>query len=252
MERSTFLLTAAAVLTPLVAQAKAADGPPDAAAQSPEIPMKTIAGIAVPDTDLANEATSIAKTSLPPEIFNHSLRTYLFAKLIATAKKIDHDAEIVYVASILHDSGMSAAHMSDTRPFEVDGAFVARDLLAKHGVSDARMDAAWDAIALHDNSPIAVHKQPEVRLVNAGVGADFGGFFDVLTKQQILDVLAAAPRAKFLDVFLDACTALAKKKPLASYHSFVADVGYKRVPGFSLPNFADEVASGDPFAPYEH
>lgn len=240
MERSIFLFSAALALTPLVAGASSA-----------EVPMKSIAGIGVPDTDLAEEATRIAKASLPSEIFNHSLRTYLFAQLIAKAKKIEHDAEIVYVASILHDTGMSSAHMSATRPFEVDGAFVARDLLAKHGVSDARMDAAWDAVALHDNSPIAVHKQPEVRLVNAGVGADFGGFLDLMTKQQIVDVLAAAPRTKFIDAFLAASAAVAKKKPLASFHSFVADVGYKRVSGFSLPNFVDEVLSGDPFAQYE-
>jgi hypothetical protein len=240
MERSTFLLSAAVALTPLVV------------ASSTEIPMKSIAGIAVPDTDLANEATSIAKAALPPEIFNHSLRTYLFSQLIAKTKKIDHDVEIVYVAAILHDSGMSADHMSDARPFEVDGAFVVRDLLAKHGVSDARMDAAWDAVALHDNGSIAVHKQPEVRLVASGVGADFGAYLDLMTRDQIVAILAAAPRTKFIEAFLDASAVVAKKKPMASSHSFVADVGYKRVPGFSLPNFVDEVLSGDPFAEYEH
>ncbi|HEY7994796.1 MAG TPA: HD domain-containing protein [Candidatus Eremiobacteraceae bacterium] len=240
MERSTFLLSAAVALTPLVV------------ASSTEIPMKSIAGIAVPDTDLANEATSIAKAALPPEIFNHSLRTYLFSQLIAKTKKIDHDVEVVYVAAILHDSGMSAAHMSDARPFEVDGAFVVRDLLAKHGVSDARMDAAWDAVALHDNGSIAVHKQPEVRLVASGVGADFGAYLDLMTRDQIVAILAAAPRTKFIEAFLDASAVVAKKKPMASSHSFVADVGYKRVPGFSLPNFVDEVLSGDPFAEYEH
>jgi hypothetical protein len=240
MERSTFLLSAAVALTPLVV------------ASSTEIPMKSIAGIAVPDTDLANEATSIAKAALPPEIFNHSLRTYLFSQLIAKTKKIDHDVEVVYVAAILHDSGMSAAHMSDARPFEVDGAFVVRDLLAKHGVSDARMDAAWDAVALHDNGSIAVHKQPEVRLVASGVGADFGAYLDLMTRDQIVAILGAAPRTKFIEAFLDASAVVAKKKPMASSHSFVADVGYKRVPGFSLPNFVDEVLSGDPFAEYEH
>jgi hypothetical protein len=233
----------------MVGNANAAGASPDPS--NTEVPMKSIAGIAVPDTDLANEATQIAKASLPVEIFNHSLRTFLFAELIAKAQKIDHDTEIVYVASILHDTGMSSAHMSADRPFEVDGAFVARDLLVKHGVSSPRTDTTWDAIALHDNSPIAMHKQTEVQLVNAGIGAEFGGFFDVLTRGQIVDVLAAAPRTKFLDVFIDACAVLAKKKPLASAHSFVADVGYRRVKGFSLPNFADEVASGDPFAPYE-
>lgn len=215
------------------------------------MPVKLIAGIAVPDTALAREATQVAKSALPPAIFNHSLRTYLFAQLIAKAKHIEHDAEIVYVASILHDTGMSTAHMTDARPFEVDGAFVARDLLGKHGVSAQRMDAAWDAVALHDNGGIAAHKQPEVRLVSAGVGADFGGFLDLMTHDEIVAVLAAAPRTKFIDVFLDATAVVAKRKPLASAHSFVADVGYKRVHGFSLPNFVDEVLSGDPFASYE-
>ena len=213
--------------------------------------MKTIAGIEVPDTPLAGEATALAKGALPPEIFNHSLRTYLFAQLVAKAQKIDHDVEIVYVASILHDTGMAKAYMSDARPFEVDGAFVARDLLAKHGVTDARMDAAWDAVALHDNGGIAMHKQPEVRLVSAGVGADFGAFLELMTSDEIKAVLAAAPRTKFIDVFLDASAAVAKKKPGACAHSFVADVGYRRVPGFSLPNFVDEVLAGDPFSPYE-
>lgn len=247
MERSRFLTSAFAAFVPLAASAAAAAATP---AQT-STPMKQIAGIAVPDTDLADEATRIAKAGLPPEIFNHSLRTYLFAQVIAKAKKIDHDAEIVYVASILHDTGMSAAHMSDARPFEVDGAFVARDLLAKHGVSAARMDAAWDAVALHDNGAIAAHKQPEVGLVSAGVGADFGAFLDLMTRDEIVAVLEAAPRTKFIDVFLDASAAVAKKKPGACAHSFVADVGVRRVPGFSLPNFVDEVLSGDPFASYE-
>ncbi len=211
--------------------------------------MKTIAGISVPDSALAREATDIARGALPAEIFNHSLRTYLFAELVAAAKKIDHDAELVYVASILHDTGMAARYMSDQRPFEVDGAFVARDLLEKHGVTADRAAAAWDAVALHDNGAIAAHKQPEVRLVSAGVGADFGAYLDLIPREQIVDILRAAPRTNFIDVFLDATAAVAKRKPQASAHSFVADVGYRKVPGFSLPNFCDEVKD-DPFAAY--
>src|SRR5437660_1513555 len=107
---------------------------------------KTIAGIAVPDTRLAREATQLASSAVPVEIFNHSLRTYLFAELIAKAKRIDHDREIVYVASILHDTGMSPRHMSGARPFEVDGAELAKELLAKHRVSASRSSLAWDAI----------------------------------------------------------------------------------------------------------
>jgi hypothetical protein len=233
MQRAEFLASSLAVL---------------ATAYAPH--MKTVAGVAVPETDLAADAEAIARSALPPEIFNHCLRTYLFAELIAAAKGIDHDREIVYVASILHDTGMSPAHMSEARPFEVDGAELARALLEKHGVLAVRQDRAWDAIALHDNGGIASHKQPEVRLVNAGVSADFGGFLDLMTAAQIRDVLSAAPRAGFIDVFLDASAAVARKKPSACAHSFVADVGVRRVHGFSLPNFCDEVKD-DPFAAYE-
>ena len=232
MERSVFLVSALALL--------AAASPP---------PMKTVAGIGVPDTALANEATDLAKAALPLEIFNHSLRTYLFAELVAKVKKIDHDAELVYVASILHDTGMAQRYMSDRRPFEVDGAFVTTDLLERHGGSADRKATAWDAVALHDNGGIAAHKQPEVMLVSAGVGADFGAYLDLLTREQIVSVLAAAPRTGFIDVFLAASAAVAKRKPGACAHSFVADVGYRKVPGFTLPNFCDEVKD-DPFAAY--
>ena len=237
MDRSTFLNGMLAVGAALPARSTEA------------MATKQIAGISVPDSKLAREATEAAKAALPPEIFNHSLRTYLFAELIAKAKKIDHDVEIVYVASILHDTGMSERHMSENRPFEVDGAEFAKDLLSRHQVSETRSASAWDAIALHDNGGIAAHKQPEVRLVSAGVNADFGAFLDLMTRDQIIGILKAAPRDHFIDVFIAATAVVAKKKPFASAHSFVADVGYRKVPGFKLPNFCDEVVD-DPFAGY--
>jgi hypothetical protein len=237
MHRSTFVnaMLALAVATPL-----------DAGMTSMG---KSIAGVTIPDSKLAREATEIARSSEPLEIFNHSLRTYLFAELIAKAQKVAHDSELVYVASILHDTGLSATHMSAEHPFEVDGANVAKALLRKYGVSDAQTNLAWDAVALHDNGGIARHKQPEVMLVNAGVGADFGAYLDTLPHAAIVDVLAAAPRTNFIDVFLNAAAAVAKRKPLAAAHSFVADVGYCKVPGFHIPSFCDDVRT-DPFAGY--
>jgi len=209
-----------------------------------------VAGIAVPDSQLARDAAALAKSAEPIEIFNHSLRTYLFAELIAQAKKIDHDREIVYVASILHDTGLAGRYMSASFPFEVDGANVARDLLHKHGASEARSNLAWDAIALHDNGGIAQHKQPEVMLVNSGVGADFGAYLDSMSRSDVIAVLEGAPRTNFIDVFLNAAAVVAQKKPYASAHSFVADVGYCKVPGFKLPSFCDGIHD-DPFADFK-
>jgi hypothetical protein len=235
MDRSDFLqgMTVIAATVPIGAGAAS--------------PARSVAGITVPDSPLARDATAEAKGSLPPEIFNHSLRTFLFAELVSKAQKIDHDVEAVYVASILHDTGLSTAHMSDRNRFEVDGANLARDILEKHGVTGQRADVVWDAIALHDSS-LARWKGPEVRLVSSGVNVDFGAFLDVLDKADIRGVLGAAPRTNFVPVFLNAVAAVAKKKPNATGNCFVTDVGYRMVPGFHLDNFVDSVTSEDPFA----
>lgn len=215
----------------------------------PSTKWKTVGGVKVPDTALVQGATAIASAAEPVAIFNHSLRAYLFAEIIAAAKELPHDAELVYVASILHDTGLCAQYMSDSDPFEVDGANVAAQFLAKSNTSADRVATVWDAIALHDNSGIASHKQAEVRLVNAGVGADFGGFSELIGHDELTAVFAAAPRKDFIDVFLDAAAAVARKKPQSTAHSFVADVGYCKVRGFHLPSFCDEVKD-DPYAGY--
>ncbi|MBV8245499.1 MAG: HD domain-containing protein, partial [Candidatus Eremiobacteraeota bacterium] len=168
MQRTEFLdsLCAIAAAVPLGVSAPA--------------PPLHVAGIAIPDTALARDAGALAAGAEKVEIYNHSLRTFFFAELLAKAMGIAHDPEVVYVAAILHDLGLTSRYMSDGNRFEVDGANAARALLEKHGVASERVDLAWDAIALHDSGGIARFKQPEVRLVNAGVAADFGANLDRL------------------------------------------------------------------------
>lgn len=211
--------------------------------------LATNAGVMLPDTGLAREATLIAKTAEPIEIFNHSMRSFLFAELIARAKRVEHDVEAVYVASILHDLGLTPAHTSAKERFEVDGANAARELLRRHAIAANRTELVWDAICLHDQGGIARWKSAEVMLVNAGVAADFGAYLDLMGREEITAVLKAAPRTGFTPVFLAAVASVAKQKPQATGNCFVTDVGYRMVPGFHLENFCDEVKE-DPFAAY--
>lgn len=210
---------------------------------------REIAGVRIPDSKLARDATMLARSAEPLEIFNHSLRTYLFAELLAQARGTKHDAELVYVASIMHDTGLSSRFMSADQRFEVDGANLARELMGKHGIAGTDADLVWDAIALHDSGGIARWKQPEVRLVNAGVSADFGAFLSLLKRDDVVAVLRAAPRTGFVNVFIDAVAVVAARKPQATGGCFVTDVGYRRVPGFHLTNFCDAVQE-DPFKGY--
>jgi len=210
----------------------------------------TVAGVVIPDTPLARDAGTIARNAEGDELFNHSLRTFFFAELIAQARCVPHDSEVVYVASIMHDLGLTARYMSANNRFEVDGANAARDLMQQHGLKDAAIDAVWDAIALHDNGGIARWKRPEVALVNAGVAADFGAQLEILTPNDIRDVLQRAPRDGFIEAFLPAVATVAAKKPNATGTCFVTDVGYRMVPHFHPANFCDEVKSNNPFAQY--
>ncbi len=222
---------------------------PIALASGAQAAPNAIAGVDIPRTALAVEAANISRSALPPAIFNHCVRTFVFAELIARAKGLDHDAELVYVASVLHDTGLSPAHMSEKERFEVDGARVAKALLEKHAVPAARRELVWDAITLHDSGGLARWKAPEVALVNAGVVADFGGSQDVLGRADIVALLQAVPRTGFIAEFLPAVAEVAKRKPNATGNCFVTDVGYRLVPGFQLDNFCDEVKT-DPFAGY--
>ncbi|MBV8149354.1 MAG: phosphohydrolase, partial [Candidatus Eremiobacteraeota bacterium] len=112
-----------------------------------------------------------------------------------------------------------------------------------------RADLIWDAVALHDQGGIARWKQPEVMLVNAGVNTDFGANLDILDRSDVIAVLKAAPRDRFVPVFLNVVAAYVKRKPFATGNSWITDVGYRMVPGFHLDNFVDEVQA-DPFAGY--
>jgi hypothetical protein len=210
---------------------------------------ETVAGILFPDSTLANEATAIAQEVEHPQIFAHSLRTFLFAKLFARASGVEHDAEALYVASILHDVGLSPKHMSDSRRFEVDGAFAAADLCRRHAVPPERTALIWDAVALHDQNGIAKWKQPEVALVSAGVGADFGANLDKLNRSDVSAVLEAAPRAGFVPIFLSTVAEYVRRKPFATGNSWITDIGYRMVQDFHLANFVDQVQL-DPFVGY--
>jgi hypothetical protein len=238
MQRTHFLAAASAAVAASSIQARANAGS-----------SSSVAGIGVPTTPLAQEAAALALTAEPREIFNHSLRVFYFAELLGNALKIDHDTEAVYVAALLHDMGLCPKFMSASQRFEVDGANLARMVMERHGVTGRRADLVWDAISLHDQSGIAQWKQPEVMLVSAGVGADFGAHLGSLARGDVLAVLQAAPRDGFVPALLSAVAEFAKRKPQATGNSWVTDVAYRMVPGFHLDNFVD-AARDDPFAAY--
>jgi hypothetical protein len=114
----------------------------------------------------------------PEFVANHSLRSYLFARELATAKglqpDVDYDDELVFLSCILHDLGATDYADGDQR-FEVDGADAAARFLHDHGVDQARVATVWQAIALHTSVGLAHRFGAEQAIAQMGISADIVG-----------------------------------------------------------------------------
>jgi hypothetical protein len=102
---------------------------------------ETVAGIDIPDTELAREATELVRKAATPLLFDHSRRVFLFASLKGRYRKIEADPELLYVGAMFHDLGLTEHYWRTDQRFEVDGADLARDFLPDHGRSAAEARA---------------------------------------------------------------------------------------------------------------
>jgi len=204
----------------------------------------TIAGITIPDSALAREATELVESISTRLLFDHSRRVFLWASLQAGRLGVDHDAELLYVGALFHDVGLLEGHRSARERFEIDGANAARAFLERHGLPEEQVMTVWESIALHTTRQIPDYKQPEVRLVAFGVAYDIlGSPFDALTPEQREAVLAVYPRTAFKDGMIQALGAGIRDKPETAAGTMMMDILQETLPGYVRPNTCDLIRS---------
>jgi hypothetical protein len=202
----------------------------------------TIAGIPIPDSRIAREATELVRDVSTQLLFDHSRRVFLWGSLQGEQLGLDYDPELLYVGAMFHDIGLLEGHRSEHERFEIDGANAARGFLERHGLPEERVMTVWESIALHTTREIPRYKQPEVRLVNWGVEYDIPGrHFDDLTARQRDDVIAAHPRPGFKEGILEALAEGVRDKPETASATWQADILEVSLPGYVRPNFCDIV-----------
>jgi hypothetical protein len=195
--------------------------------------------VRVPDTPLIARAIEYARQHHEPFLFNHSMRSWLFAVAIATREKTEHDAEVLAVATLLHDLGLEKAFAGPLR-FEVEGANVARRFAQRAGVDDRRAQLIWDGVALNSTPSLALHKEVEVRLCTNGIGLDWGGWgHERLSAVQVAEIVDAFPRLEMKKRFAHAVCGIVATRPATTYDNFAADFGAKLVPGYTRPSAVD-------------
>lgn len=175
----------------------------------------------MPRTALAHEIVDLVAGVQTPSVFNHSMRTYLFARLVSSTLGLDHgrdyEDDLLFAACAMHDLGVAADGPHRQR-FEVEGADRAATFLSSRGVSGRDCDSVWQAIALHTSPGIAERRGALCVLVREGVAVDFGGALgaghvSVVTDVQAATIHAVYPRLNMIGSLIDEIVAQAKKDP---------------------------------------
>jgi hypothetical protein len=205
---------------------------------------EVVAGVRIPDSKLAREATGLLREHGNPLLFAHSLRVYLFGALRGRHRNLKVDHELLYIGAVFHDLGLTAEYRSPDHRFEVDSANAARDFLRANGIDESRAGVVWDAIALHTTPEIPWHKRPEIALVTGGVEADvLGDGLDEIPARDRDAVLAAYPRIDFKRGIVRAFADGFAFKPASTFGTMNTDVLEQTLPGYRRPNFCELIAA---------
>jgi HD superfamily phosphodiesterase len=208
--------------------------------------IETVAGIVIPDTALVREATEFIRSAEDDVLFHHSRRVFLFGALHGRRLGLQSDLELLYVAAMFHDLGLTARYGSSTQRFEMDGADAARDFLLEHGVEQSDADKVWLGIALHTTPEVTARLDPETALLAAGVKTDVVGVGrEELTAEVIDAVTAAHPRPDFKNRILAAFNDGMKHRPDTTFGTMNDDVLAHFDPTFKRGNMVEFILSSN-------
>ncbi|MBA3383419.1 MAG: hypothetical protein H0T20_02055 [Actinobacteria bacterium] len=159
-----------------------------------------------PETATAHAAADLCVEASSEAIANHAFRTYLWARLLALRDGVGYDDELLYVASVLHDLGLTERFWGrdGSACFSVDGGEAAREFAAAQGWPRGRTDALAEALVLHLNVQVRDRQGVEARLMQSGTtldvtGARLGG----LARDTADAVVARHPRLGLKSEFAD-------------------------------------------------
>ena len=107
-----------------------------------------VAGIRIVDSKIAKDATELSRGVSAPYLFNHAVRTFLFGSLAGHARGLKFDEELLYLACILHDLGLTERFSGDL-PFEIQGAQAAKRFLEEQAYAGEKAAILWEIGRAH-------------------------------------------------------------------------------------------------------
>jgi hypothetical protein len=175
--------------------------------------------LVLPTGSLADASLAVARASVTRSIVDHSIRSFLFARLLAEEEgslhDADYDEDLLFAAAVMHDLGLGE-HATGEARFEVEGADLAAAVLRKNGVDEVDVERVWEAIALHSSLGIADRRGLLTYLTHKGVFIDAGRITDAVADRLRQEVLNAYPRPAGDRSIADAIIAHASRSEAAA------------------------------------
>jgi len=202
-----------------------------------------ISGVKIPDSKMAREVTQLIRDTEGDLLFFHSTRVYFWGALIGSREGLTFDRELLYIAAMFHDLGLTQNYRESRLRFEVDGANASREFLRGHGIAERDIEKVWAAVALHTTPGIPEHMHPEIALVQAGAGMDVAGRgYEQFTGEQREAVIAAYPRGNdFKNGIIEAFYQGMKFRPDSTFGTFNDDVLAFKDPNFQRGNICSAI-----------
>jgi hypothetical protein len=202
---------------------------------------RMLAGISVPDTPIVTHAMEYARERCEPYLFNHVVRSWLFAARLGQIQSIKHDAEVVAIGTLLHDITLNE-RFNGPRRFEVEAADIARTFARESGFDERRAQLIWDSVALNSTASIGLFKEAEVALCTSGICLDVIGWqYDLLPSNEIRNVVDEFPRLQMKRRMLQCFCHIAEVSPETTYDNFARDFGTRFVKGYAAVSAVDLV-----------
>jgi len=150
-----------------------------------ETPTRVLGGVSVPDTPVIAHALEHVRSASDPFLFNHAVRSWLFAMRLAQVENRPCDAEVVAVGALLHDIGR----------FALEAADLAADFARTQGMDGTRARVVWHCVALNSSRCLALSGERDALLCSEGIGLDIhGGFDERISPADAQGIVDAFPR----------------------------------------------------------
>lgn len=167
----------------------------------------------LPDSTAALAASELCAEVSPRFLWNHAMRTYGWACLLAGIDDVEFDRELLCVASLLHDVGLTD-RFRGPRCFEDESASAAVDFAHARGWGRTRCAELRRVIRLHMQPLVKPKDGAEAYLLSEAAACDVTGIrYQDLPRNSRDRILSFASREGFKQGFIQLFLEEARRKP---------------------------------------